>query len=60
MKKPEYNNPVIFYHEVDSIRESSKQAATEFVINLWIEQWIMKNLTGEGVKHPKKLLAESG
>ena len=59
MKKPEYDNLVVFYHKINSIRKSSKQTTPEFVINLWVKQWISRKLTGAGIKHPKEFLAES-
>ena len=58
MKNSKYNNLFVFYPEVKSVWKSPEQTATEFSINFWITQWISRNLTSVGVKHPKEFLTE--
>jgi hypothetical protein len=59
MKKSIYNKLVALYHKINSIRKSPKQTTPEFVIDLWVKQWISRKLTGAGIKYPKEFLAES-
>jgi hypothetical protein len=58
MKKPEHNNLVISYHEINSVWKSPEQTAPEFVINLWALHWIPRNLTGTGIKYPQEFLTK--
>lgn len=58
MKEPKNNNLVIFYHEVDSVRESPEQTAPEFSVNLWVKEWILRDVTGAGIKYPKEFLSK--
>jgi hypothetical protein len=58
MKDPKHNNLVVFYHKVNSVRESPKQTAPEFAMNLWVKEWILRNLAGTGIKYPKEFLSK--
>jgi hypothetical protein len=59
MKEPKHDNLVLFYHEVNSVRKSSEQTAAEFAMNLWVKEWILRDVTGTGIKYPKKFLSLS-
>ena len=57
MKEPKNNNLVIFYHEVDSVRESPQQPAAELTMNLWVKDWVLRNVARTGIKYPKEFFS---
>jgi|GEM_PF-1108289 len=59
MENPEHYALVVFYCEVYGVRESPKKTAPESAMNPWIKQRITSNLTGVGIKYPKKFLAKA-
>jgi len=60
MEKPKHNNVVIaFYPEVYGIRESSQQAAPDFMVSFWRNQWISQNLMGTGIEQTQEFIAKS-
>jgi hypothetical protein len=56
MKQAGYDDLVIFYNEVDSVREPSDQTAPEFVVDFLIKERITGNVTGAGIEHTKKFM----
>ena len=59
MKQAGYDNLIIFYCEIDSVRESSNQTTPEFFVHFLMEQGVTRNIAGTGIKHPKKFIAKS-
>jgi hypothetical protein len=59
MEEPKYDNLVALYPEVNGVWKSPKQTTPEFAVYFWVKQWIVGNLTGTGIKHPKEFLTES-
>jgi len=59
MKQAGYDDLVIYYSEVDSVRESSYQTSPEFFVYFLIKEGISGNITGAGVEHAKKIISES-
>ena len=58
MKKPDHNNLIFFYHEVNSVRKPSKQTTPQFAINSFVKEGIPRNLSDAGVKYPKEFLTK--
>jgi len=58
MKEAEHNDPVSLYHEINRVRKSPQQAATEFLMNLPVKQWIASNLARASIEHPKEFLSD--
>ncbi|MFZ0929823.1 MAG: hypothetical protein WAN11_14545 [Syntrophobacteraceae bacterium] len=40
MEKSEHDNVIVFYPEVNGIRESPQQTAPDFLVSFWRNQWI--------------------
>lgn len=59
MKQSGYDDLVIKYSEVDSVRESSDQTAPEVFVYFLIQEGITGNITGAGIEHAKKFISES-
>jgi hypothetical protein len=59
MKQASHNDLIIFYHEVDSVGESSEQAPPEFVVNFSRKEGMMRDITSAGIEHPKEFIAKS-
>ncbi len=59
MKQAGHNDLIVFYHEVDSVRESSEQTPPEFIVNFLIKEGMARDITGAGVEHPKEFIAKS-
>jgi len=59
MKEARYDDVVILYREIDSIRKSSEQTAPKFIINFSIKEGLTRDITSAGIEHTKKIFAES-
>ena len=59
MKEARYDNVVILYREVDSVRESSEQTTPKFIMNFSIKEGLTRDITGAGIEHAKEIFAES-
>ena len=59
MKQAGHDDLVIFYHEVDRVRESSEQAPPEFIVNFLIKEGMARDITGAGIEHSKEFIAKS-
>ena len=46
-------------HEIDGVRETTEQATPEFIVNFRIKEGVPGNITGTGIKHPKKVFAKA-
>lgn len=58
MEEPKHNDLAFFDPEINGVWKSPEQSTPEFVVNLWVKQWISWNFTGADIKHPKEFLAE--
>jgi hypothetical protein len=59
MEKPEHHNIIVFYPEVNGVRESPQQAATDFMVSFWRNQWISQNLMGTGIERTQEFITKS-
>ncbi len=59
MKQAGHNDSIFYYHEVDSVRESSEQAPPEFIVNFLIKEGVTRDISGAGIEHPKEFIAKS-
>jgi len=53
------DNLLVVDYEIDTVRETTEQATPEFIVNFRIKEGIPGNITGTGIKHPKKLFAKA-
>lgn len=58
VKEASYDNLLVVDCEIDGVRETTEQATPEFIVNFRIKEGVSGNITGTGVKHPKKLFAK--
>mgnify|MGYP006871752188 CR=1 FL=1 len=59
MKKPKYNDLVILYRKVDSVRKSSEQPTPKVLINFGVKQGIPWNFICAGIEHTEKIFTEA-
>ena len=52
------DNLLVVDCEIDGVRETTEQATSEFIVNFRIKKGVSGNITGTGIKHPKKLFAK--
>ncbi len=42
MEKSEHDNVIVYYPEVNGVRESPQQTAPDFLVSFWRNQWKRK------------------
>jgi hypothetical protein len=52
-------NLLIVNYKIDGVRKTTEQATPEFIVNFRIKEGVPGNITGTGIKHPKKLFAKA-
>ena len=40
MKETKHYYLLVLYHEINGVRKSSQQTAAEFIVDLWVMQWV--------------------
>ena len=59
MEEASNDNLLVVDCEIDGVRETTEQATPEFIVNFLIKEGVSGNITGTGIKHPKKLFAKA-
>jgi hypothetical protein len=59
VEKAGYNNLIVVDYEIDCVWEAPEQATSEFAVNFPVKERVPGNISGTGIKHPKKLFTKS-
>ena len=59
MKQAGHDDLIVLYYEVNSVRESSHQTASEFSMHFLIDEGVTGYIAGASIKHPKEFIAKS-